>query len=52
MEETDHQGDVDDGLSWMALLVTFVVLAVIVGLVLFFKLNLFEGGTSPLAPTT
>ena len=52
MDEPPEQ-QVDDGaLTWLALLVAIVVLGLTVALVLFFKLNLFEGGTSLPTPST
>jgi hypothetical protein len=51
-EIPDPQGKGEEGLTWLALAVTIIVLGLIIGLVLLFKLNLFEGGTSPPLPLT
>ena len=50
-EPHNQQGD-EDALSWLALVVAVVVLGLTVAMLLFFKLNLFEGGTSVPTPTT
>ncbi len=42
----------DSAMAWLAIVTAIVVLALIVGLVLLFKFNLFEGGAGPNTPST
>ena len=50
--QEDGQDESDDGLRWLALAVTIILLGLIIALVLFFKLNLYDGGSPPPLPST